>query len=423
MEEKLSDCVIKIVTNEFENLCDVSSIVYEKESRDNFKVNDLITEALRISDAVIHIESVGNINATSVKVKVCSVIIIDTFYSFLKLSKKLSPNFFSFSGYYAIILLDGKIDEIDQIFNLLWKKQIYNIIMSYIEHSKLKTLILKPFNLNCHNPVPIVIKENVVKLFDLSLRNLQGCPLKVSTPLAAPYIMINSDNLPIGREIALMKTLSEALNFTLDLKVSNHSLLYGKVYENGTSTGVIRDLLQGKADIILGDYFLKLSRLAYSDASKSYFSSKIVIVVPPGRHLKPIEKLLQPFKKNVWIGLGLSLFTIIGVITIFQVKYRNAVMIAFERRSPIISLLSLMFGISQAKSPQRNFSRLLTISCLIFFIVLQAIYQGSLYKFLQSESKIKELNSLEEIIENRLEFYVTDAVDDFIKHNPIILQR
>lgn len=97
-------------------------------------------------------------------------------------------------------------------------------------------------------------------------------------------------------------------------------------------------------------------------------------------------------------------------------------MIAFVLFSQQLRLI-VIFGGSQTKLPTRNFSRFLLMSFLLFCLVQRNVYQGSLYIFLQSDGRHKEVQSIDEMVENGFDFYMYESYTDIIESHPNIYTK
>lgn len=69
-------------------------------------------------------------------------------------------------------------------------------------------------------------------------------------------------------------------------------------------------------------------------------------------------------------------------------------------------MISAFLGVALKIVPEGNFARFLLMMFLLYSMVIRACYQGSYYKILRSHLRKAEMQSLDEIIENELTFYV-----------------
>jgi hypothetical protein len=229
-----------------------------------------------------------------------------------------------------------------------------------------------------------------------------------------------------GFDMDLIDELSKTLNFKVILDFIDGSHPFGRVFSNGTATGAIGDVVSGRAQITIGRLYLTFYRLQVADSSISYFSFPEIFVVSPGKMLSDFEKLLQPFDSTVWLML-LAIFVTAISVTIFLnakklQKYQSFVY-GSDIKYPLNSILVAALGGSHHKLPKRNFSRFLLMMFLVLCLVLRNAYQGSLYKFLQSEERKKTADTIDDIVEQEYEFYISPYQTDIFENQPKLLAR
>lgn len=424
----LEDFVVDIIevhyATNYPTVCIIS--VEKNESRESKDVKNILTQKISGSlNISLRVESFDDLRAVKTRPRFCVVLIIESLKLFEKIFVKITAKAFNYQGYYAIILLNGEIDDANEIFRLLWTKRISNVVILYLDMSAVKVTTFFPFNSkSCSDTTPVDVSHFVVAhLFADRTKDLKNCPIRVAAPEIPPFVMTNDKNEVVGRDIDLIKALSEALNFKLDLSYLNYSLAYGFLFDNGTGTGAFKDLLESRADIIISDYFLQVGRLTWLDSSKAYFNTKIVFVVSPGRKLKSIEKLLQPFSKSFWLLLVAYGVLISSAIFLINLKFKSFARSLFNFGSPYLSLLSLVLAVSLTRQPRKSFARLVWVSFVMFCLVLQSVYQGSLFKFLQTDSKLKEVQTIDEMIERDFKFYTIGSTQEFFVDHPRIFSR
>lgn len=346
-----------------------------------------------------------------------SVILLENFECLLKL--ELSPEFFKFNGYFVIILVDGEIPQIERIFELLWNKQIFNVIVMHEEgNERISVKTFLPFKLGKWSDTsPVLINEfkngkfiEEENIFPDKMRNLQKCPIRVSASRNNPVVVIdthpNGSHKLSGRDINLITTIAENLNFYIDYSYANET---GFLLDNGTASGSLKALLDGKADFVISNLFIKENRLKFFDRSESYFSESMVFLTPPRKSLTSMEKLIHPFSVHVWIMM-LSCF-VVGFAVIFLVKRRSKndqnFVFGYGTQTPYLNMIALILGNGALKVPTRNFARFLLMLYLLYSLVIRATYQGSYYDLLKSNVyQKKEIQSFQEMIQNNFTFYI-----------------
>ncbi|KAG5681326.1 hypothetical protein PVAND_010773 [Polypedilum vanderplanki] len=321
----------------------------------------------------------------------------------------------------------------------MWIRKIFNIyaILCNDTEDKLDFYTIEPFqNLqNCGDTSPKLLNklfnDSLIKNLEIKKKfyNLNQCPIKVSTfnqnVAVIREIQSNGNVIYKGHEINMIKTLSNALNFTLEINFY-HGVTdpFGTVYINGTATGALGDVQAEKTDIALGDYFLKASRWNFLDTSNSYLNYPVFCMIPKSDKLTAMEKMLQPFSKTVWIFLMVTL--LIGLLSVFliNVKIQKLKPIVYGNKvnDPLMNMLIVVFGLQQKKLPKTHFARFILINFIILCLVLRSVYQGSLYKFLQSDGRHKDIQTIQELIDNKFTFLTYETNLDLIKGTPKLLE-
>lgn len=161
------------------------------------------------------------------------------------------------------------------------------------------------------------------------------------------------------------------------------------------------------------------------DYSDTYFSNPVVFIVPPGEKLNRFQKLLRPFDSIVWIVLLSTLMTSLVVMTILSLKLKNLKQFIFGSKveHPSVNLLIAIFGGSQTHLPTESVPRLFLIMIVVFCLVVRSAYQGLMFKFLQSDGRLKKVQSIDEMIEKNYRFYMYESHVALIQNNQQINAR
>ena len=142
-----------------------------------------------------------------------------------------------------------------------------------------------------------------------------------------------------GSDIDMLLALEDSLNFKVNYTFIGDE---GFFFSNGSAQGPLKALLDDEADVSIGNLWLKLTRLNFFDATVAYSNDYLMFVVPPGRDLTSIEKLIYPFSTKLWM-LMLGCYSL-GLIVIFIInrqpmKVRNFVFGVIKRNlRPSVSL-------------------------------------------------------------------------------------
>jgi ABC-type amino acid transport substrate-binding protein len=371
-------------------------------------------------------------NLSTIHKKLCNIFMIDSISSFEVIFTQITSQKFKFFGIYLMLILDIKAVDLEQLFAMMWKKSIFNVYVIHEETNAVTLSTFFPFKSisECGNTSPVILNQFINKKFtkDLvipaKLDNLHGCPIRVTGFQQSTAVMKkihpNGTVNYHGHEVSLMKTLAEKLNFTVVMRFRDGFEQWGNIYENGTSTATLAELMNGQADIAIGDYFLKPTRIKFVDSSESYLNYPVLLVVPRGEKLTSMEKLVRPFEQVVWILLLIAFA--VGLLVIFVVNFMPKQIQSFiygkNVKQPVMNMLVVIIGSQQRVLPMGNFARFILMMFIILCLVLRSIYQGSLYQFLQSDGRHKEVQSIQDMIERGYTVLTYDSYHDIISENP-----
>lgn len=436
----LSEAVIKVVEELWRKSdCVTINLLQVSQSYKDTGMSDLMMQFLKddFMDFVpVRIEMTDNLNYIPIRPKRCNVFFIETFDDFLKSFHRIKPAVFDFFSNF-IFVITGKPEKIEKMFENLWVHQIVNVNVLYnTDTDSVRIETYYPFKTaKCAVNVRAIVDEfkdgrflrNKKSLFKDKLLNLHRCPIRVATSNnSVPYIfadkLANGSYSLHGRDIELVKTLGQYLNFEIDWVFIGDE---GVLLENGTATGPFKMLLDKKTDLIIADYWLKVNRLQFVDYTTPYISQQIAFIIPPGSELTSFEKFMRPLDSYVWFLL--IVFISCGFLVIYVVGRSSPKLQDFvfgtNIRKPYMNMLVAIFGGSQHILPHRNFARSLLMMFLMFCMVMRTLYTGSLYRFLQAKVYNKEAQSIDDMIARDYKFYTVPSILDLLQGQSRISKR
>ncbi|XP_060810809.1 glutamate receptor ionotropic, kainate glr-3 [Amyelois transitella] len=222
----------------------------------------------------------------------------------------------------------------------LWKRIVNVIFLRY--HSKI-TGVLKSkawFDLSTvpfPNPIKTVFVSRRVDiwkngrfhynrtLFADKTSNLNGEALNVVYLDHVPSVVItkmNESNKVSGVEIEILNTLSQQMKFKPKLyqpsNIEFHK--WGEKQSNGSFSGLLGEMVNGKADMALGNLQYNPYHLELTDLSIPYTSQCWTFLTPEALTDNSWKTLILPFKLYMWIAVLLVLL-ITGIIFYGLAKY------------------------------------------------------------------------------------------------------
>jgi hypothetical protein len=185
-------------------------------------------------------------------------------------------------------------------------------------------------------------------------------------------------------------------------------------------------ILDKEVNLTLGYFATTASREFAMKSSYVYYTSNLVWAIPPGRENTPLEKLMKPFQKAVWISFLGTLVLSVAAVKIVQLKFPKPMKdFVFGPRvhDPLLNIVNIILGGSLPTLPTRNFARTILAIYMIYCFILQNSYKGSLFQFMQSTIREKEVKTVDEMLANKFNFYMMAGSRDLLANMPKVLER
>lgn len=392
-------------------------------------INSILTT--QKTDISVRLDSYKKMQNVKNRKKRNSVIVLEKLDNFPAFNEVLNPNIFQFRGYYVFVVIRGKVEKLRDIFELLWKKNIFNVAVIYQGDEIVEVATFLPFSDGiCDNTQPKVINtyqedkfaNSVESIFPEKFENLQNCSLVIAAYDEPPAIIRKSGKELSGFDVEMVNEISKRLNFFPKFEFSEGAEAWGSVLDNGTSFGALGKLHTGQAQLAVSRFFLLPSRLKFADSSNPYFTLPVVFVISPGRRKTNIEKLLQPFDAYVWILLLVTLSISVIVILIISWRYKNHKSFIYGSgvEHPMLNLFAVLIGDSLRKLPGRNFARFILMTFVIFCLVIRSAYQSSLFNFLQTDEHVRAPETIYKLVDMKYELYMNPNIFEL---SPRVMSR
>nr|XP_016946098.1 uncharacterized protein LOC108021806 [Drosophila suzukii]XP_036677205.1 uncharacterized protein LOC108021806 [Drosophila suzukii] len=255
-------------------------------------------------------------------------------------------------------------------------------------------------------------------LFPSKLVNLYGCELVAVTFEHQPYVIIEDDpKIPGGRimrgiEGMIFRSLAERMNFTIKM-VERKDKDRGEILPDGNYTGILKMMVDGEANMTFVCFLYNKARSDLMLPSISYTSFPIVLLIPSGGSMTPMQRLTRPFRYIIWSCILVSLilaFLLMALLRIAAVPVLRNLVLGRHNTYPYLGMVSSLLGGLALYNPRRNFARYLLILWLLQTLVLRAAYTGQLYLLLQDVEVRSPLKTLGEVMAQNYEFHMLPAL-------------
>ncbi|XP_022249395.1 glutamate receptor ionotropic, kainate 2-like [Limulus polyphemus] len=168
----------------------------------------------------------------------------------------------------------------------------------------------------------INITSNTSKAFAGVKATLKNRTLVVTTLLNPPYVVLKEDQTLTGNDqfegycVDLIKEIAKELGFKYKFREVGDNT-YGKKNTWGEWNGMIQELIEGKADLAVGDLTVTYEREDAVDFTMPFMNLGIgILFKKPTKKIPMLFSFLSPLSLEVWVYmvtafLGVSLFLFI----------------------------------------------------------------------------------------------------------------
>ncbi|EAT45394.1 AAEL003329-PA [Aedes aegypti] len=351
--------------------------------------------------------------------------------SFQKLIELFTLERYDIVGYYTFVLIEASEAEVDEVFNTVWKLKLLRTVLIVVNGDHPQLFNYSPYSNNtCGEPIVHRVQEHSsTELFIHFLNDFYGCPLKLGTFESPPFVHILSadqgrDSLIDGFEGDLVSTLAGKLNFRLVVMTPPDNAQWGVPSPNG-STGLMRILQDETVDFGVGCLGIMAQRNEILQPGRAHYNSRALFAIPEGQPYSPIEKLLRPFERTVWMVLVGQLISIAFLMLCLKFASDNVRNFIYGEgnQTALLNLFNVVYSGGLHIFPRRNFARTLLVLWIVHCFVLRTVYQGLLFRYLQDDSSHSPVDTVDGIERSTLYYHINKNSDRFFQHNPSLLKR
>ncbi|KAH8284458.1 hypothetical protein KR018_012610 [Drosophila ironensis] len=338
------------------------------------------------------------------------------------------------NGYFILVytgLEDDPMQSIKIMFRRLLNMYVVNVIVFLPRDGTVQLYTYYPYGPHrCQSSLPVYYTAfqdlpapghgyGLTKpLFPSKLNNLHGCKLVAATFEHRPYVNIDDDaSVPGGRilhgiEGMIVRSLAERMNFSIKL-VERQDKDRGEVLPDGNYSGILKMMVEGEVNLTFVCFMYSKARANLMLPSVSYTSFPIVLSIPSGGPITPMQRLIRPFRHIIWycvLGSLLCGVLVIAGLSVMSVPCLRSLVMGGRNQLPCTGLWYSLLGGLALYNPRRNFARYLLILWLLQTLVLRAAYTGQLYLLLQDVEMRAPLTTLSQVLDKGYVFHMLPAL-------------
>lgn len=312
------------------------------------------------------------------------------------------------SMFFVVLWMEVNITMLNFIFKKFLQVRVLKALVIGIHSHQINIYSYNPYdNNNCGLKFDKIITmckcdeiKNVTSFFPMIyLKDIHQCTLKVIAHYWHPFVIEHSykaGGSSIGIEEYAMNLMAELFKVQLVYTYIPIKGPFGKVLQNFTITGPLRNLSDNTADIVFGGYALTANdgTMFRYIWGHYYFSDGVKIVVPRDTGFKKWRIVYLSFRPKVWI---LVISTIIMYCTIFLVKINSKNFTLLRTVDNCRMLLYLWSYLFQNVSGfvEKTVHRYVLVSWIWFIMLINSFYQTSFTSLISAPNIKSPINDIE----------------------------
>lgn len=354
-----------------------------------------------------------------------TVLHLRNFEEFERFYKLIRSDVFLYDGHFILIYDRTNTQEIEKIFSKFWKLYIFNVnvlvnvngfssdlvsIFTYMPFSNGSCGNIQPVYINGFDKISMKWSTNV--FFPEKFQQLNRCPIRFGFYENNPGIVIDRNASGttrisgINADIGVM--FSKKLNFTLSMHEYEQDM--GVIFKNKTATAMLKRAMENEVDLIFATS--QMDRFEALSGTRTVYTDKMILVVPPPFTMDPMKKILLPFTFVSWISIGLVALLACCIVKMmdFTPQVVHDYVIGRNVRGSVLNVCNVFLGGSQQILPRSNFPRFLLAKFLLFTMIIRSLYQGEVFGILKRDVETVKLDSFDEFIKNEYTFYIFQSL-------------
>jgi hypothetical protein len=360
----------------------------------------------------------------------------------------------------------------------LWEEKIVNVVVvvvqpeeglqlnennfaSEVDYSKPSTIDLytwfpfqSPYRCNSVHDIVLIdrwlldgkgrLMNNSVLFPNKTPRNLHTCPLIAVTDYWGHYVNIRhapnngtylrNTKYRHGLEVLLFRAIAEALNMTAVLRNPLiYDLVWGQLFANSNSTGVMGDIKDGRANISFRGLPKHLDQFErYAESTHSYLESGFHWYVQCPKPHPRWQTLCRIFSPSLWF-IFMAVNILISVLIWWFAKLANEsphresdLYVSFHRVCAVV--FAIFVNYVAPKLPRTPALRVLFAFLLGYALAFNTVFESRFVSLLVDPGEGKRVTSVDELLRSDTKFVFVDAYADLFaypddREKDILLRR
>lgn len=298
---------------------------------------------------------------------------------------------------YIFVWRNADEKQLQKLFEAVWAKHILDAIAVTSAEA---IYTFEPFT-----AAGFVVKRRRIggPYFYDKLKNLQHYQLRISmfrdflraVPKTAPQVGYS------GVDGLMATSLVLQLNATVKYIAPADNENYGACLENGTFTGVLRDLIAGTTDVNFNAQFVLPCAAEHIETLYPYLKRILYVVVPAAEMFPDYLIFIYAYKDSLWRALLIFFFVIIAIFALLKwtiERLRNVEKMKDACWYDLIELFwKVQLGVPVDRFSNTNTLRQFLMAWILFNYVMTSIYFAKVESIFVHASYYPEIDRLDDL--------------------------
>lgn len=345
---------------------------------------------------------------------------------------------------YTVVVLtnlkeDTQIEILDTLFKDAWKAHLQNFLVLVFDRTiqawTLMTYFPYEFDRGTlsHRVLETFTNENYTaemripfkKVFPEKMLNMKKCPVDVSVVIIEPYVIVRRKNSDLdGIDVKIIWEIAKHMNFTPKFIKPKDGQERGVVYRNGTATGAMQQVIDGKANVTIGAYLQTVDRSHWLSPGATYMQEQIGFAVRDKcTAASSLNYLMGPFTTSTWILIFTTLCLpalFIPITKLLKGHHRQFLIGGKLHRTPILDAFHLAIGGSMNNPQMKHrryfgtFARTLAMLWILLFFFIRSSYEGGLFTLFNKPPQFSKCDTFDKIKAHQCKVIAPDSGIHFL---------
>jgi hypothetical protein len=347
---------------------------------------------------------------------------------------KTSPAWNSRGKFLIVVchcVADGMQNGLKNLLESLWFFKVFNVVVLYPSTPRTVEIYTQfPYYLpaaRCGQFLDVFHLDTWVQIQDTGFflrnatlyaenirRDLNGCVLRASAIKFHPYIICDKNGtVEGGIDMQVLRTVSEKLNASLEIRIPPGNERKGELLPSGTWTGLKGDLIYDKADVIVGCFLINYDDHMMFDDTSVYHSERFTWIVARATPYPRWLSMSRVFTPLSWLLLFVSVLIfgfIMKYLPTFKYSESNS---DWSISKSILTAWAAFLEAGVPEMPRGNTLRVLFLSWVIYSLAINTLYQAFFTSYEVDPGLHHQIDTTEELMHTPIVFAFSSPLDPF----------